>query len=260
VPFSDYLPKLAGQAAPWLAQTVGYPYWQKIGLLFDSVRDRIVQGVKVRWAGFAPTDALDEIGRDRQLPRSSGEGDVAYAVRLVKAWTTWGGDNTPLTGTGGGAGSHLALLNALALLGLPTGTTGATIVQQNGRYAQLVAGVLTYGTLMNCINRQDLTGAVPGNLKGWTFEGRDQFYSEFGIVFPADVAALTVGSVLASQVNAVARKWKPGKAIYVGCWVIATGRTLGWPTGRTLGTDPNLGGNVIRYIPPPEGNRIGYSP
>jgi hypothetical protein len=152
------------------------------------------------------------------------------------------------------------MLNALALLGLPTGTSGMTIVQQNGRYTQLVSGALTLGTLMSCINRVNLAGTVPGNLKGWTFEGRDLFFSEFGIVFPADVAALTVGSVLASQLNDAVRKWKPGKAVYVGCWVIVAGKTLGWPAGaRTLATDGNLGGNTIRYIPPAGGNQIGYS-
>jgi hypothetical protein len=261
MPFSTWLPSVA---PPWLARAVGAAYFRVVGGVMDSVRQRLVEAAKVRMPSFAAamgaSDALEAIGRDRLLPRGAAESDIPYALRLVGAWDTWGGDNTPLTGKGGGAGAHLGLLNALALLGLPTGPTGATIVQQNGRYAQLDGdGLLVLGDLMTCINRQDLTGAVNAR-PGWTFEGRDNFYSEFGMVFPADVPALTAGSVLAAQLEAAAARWKPGKAVYVGAWVIEAGRTLGWPTGRTLGTDPNLGGNTIRYLPPAGGNRIGYTP
>lgn len=257
MPFAEWFPRTG---IPWLAGPVGSAYWTKVGALFDQVRDRLVLALLARFPTYAPTDALNEIGRDRKLPRHTGESDAAYATRLRAAWTIWGQDNTPLTGIGGGGGSHLAMLNALAGLGLPTGATGMTIVQQNGRDSQLVSGALSLGTLMSCVNRQNLLGAVPGNLPGWTFEGRDTFWSEFGILFPVDVAGLTSGSLLHQQINVEVMKWKPAKGVFVGTWVIQTGRTLGWPTGRTLGTDPNLGGNVIRYLPPPGGNRIGYSP
>lgn len=256
MPFADYLPRLA---PPWLSGPLGELYWQKVGAVFDQVRDRLVSAIKARFPQYAADDALTQIGLDRILPRTGSETSAAYALRLINAWTAWGGDNTPLTGAGGGAGSHLAMLNNLALLGLPTGTTGMTIVQQNGRYSQLVSSALTYGTLMACVNRANPLGTVPGNLAGWTFEGRDTFYSEFGLVFPVDVPSLTAGSSLASQMNAIVKKWKPGKGVYVGCWILQSGKTLGWPTGRTCGTDPNLGTNVIRYIPPAGGNLIGYS-
>jgi hypothetical protein len=255
--FETYLPSIA---PPWLAGPSGGPYWGKVGKLFDDVSLRMKDAVKARFPSNAATDGLDQVGRDRYLPRGPGEGNIPYALRLLGAWTTWAGDNTPLTGVGGGAGAHLAMLSALRVLGLPIGATGMTIVQQNGRYAQLSGGgALVVGSLMNCVNRIDLSGVINAR-PGWTFEGRDNFFSEFGIVFPVDVPSLTLGSSLATQVNDGARKWKPGKAVFVGTWVIQTGITLGWPTGRTLGTDPNLGGNVIRYLPPAEGNGIGYYP
>jgi hypothetical protein len=256
LPFKDYLPAIA---PPWLARGNGELFFQQVGTVFDSVRDRAVDATRARFPGFGAGASLDEIGRDRQLPRGDAEADEDYAARLLDAWAIWGGDNTPLTGEGGGAGAHLSLLRALALLGLPDGTDGMTIVQQNGRTAQLVSDALSLDVAENCINRQNLTGSITVR-PGWTFEGRDTFYSEFGLVFPVDVPTLTAGSQLAASLNATVRKWKPSKALFVGTWVIESGLTLGWPTGRTLGGDPDLGGNVIRYIPPPEGNRIGYTP
>jgi hypothetical protein len=260
--YLDHLPKIV---PGWLRGTWGKRYMRAIGRRLDAVaqfyRDAITARLPgtVNGAAVAPSEALDLIGVERSLPRAPSEADAAYADYLHGAWDAWEGDNTPVTGVGGGGGSHLGMLEAIARLGLPTGTSGVTIVQQNGRYSQLVAGVLTLGTLMNCVNRQNLAGTVPGNLPGWTFEGRDTFWSEFGIVFPANVASLTAGSALAASLNDAVEKWKPGGKLFIGTWVIETGRTLGWPAGaRTCGTDPNLGGNVVRYIPPAGGNQIGY--
>jgi hypothetical protein len=239
------LPTLAPPplAAPW-----GKAYFAEVGGLMDSVRSRMIAAVKARLPGHATGDALDAIGRDRQLIRADAESDAAYSARLLAAWDTWAQ-----------AGSHVGLLKAIALLGLPVGATGATIVQQNGIYSQLVGGGLVRGALQTCVNFKDLTGAVTAR-PGWMFEGRDTFWSEFGLLFPADVPGLTVGSTLAGRLNDVVRKWRPAR-IYVGAWVLVSGRTLGWPLGsRTLATEPALGGNVVRYLPPPGGNQIGYTP
>lgn len=255
--YADYMPSVA---PPWMRRDVGEKYWRAVGEMMDAERERYREATLASFPADAPADALASIGRDVGLPRAAGESDAAYRVRLRLAWDAWGGDNTPVTGKGGGAGSHLGLLNALKALGLPTGASGMTIVQQNGRYSQLDgSGNLVLGSLMNCIHRIDLTGII--NIQpGWTFDGRDEFYSAFGIVFPADVAALTANSLLAAGLHEAVRKWRPGKALFIGTWVIVAGRCLGWPLGRTLGTDPNLGGNTIRYIEPPWGNEIGYAP
>jgi hypothetical protein len=256
VSYEDHLPTIV---PPWLAGPTGRAFFGAVGALMDQVRKRLIDAVKARLPSTAASDALAEIGRDRGLPQGAGESMQAFALRLIDAWTIWGGDDTPLIGEGGGAGSHLGMLRAIKLLGLPTESTGATIVQQNGRYAQLSPGdTLVLDHLSNCINRVDLTGVV-NSRPGWTFEGRDNFYSEFAIIFPANVPALTVGSPLATALNDAVKRWKPGKMVFVGTFVIESGITLGWPPGRTLGTDPNLGGNVIRYLPPAGGNPIHYN-
>jgi hypothetical protein len=73
-------------------------------------------------------------------------------------------------------------------------------------------------------------------------------------VFTADATNLQSngdGSVSPGQaaLTRIATGWKPSKMIYDGAYVILSGLTLGWPVGRALGTDPNLGGNSIRIIP-----------
>lgn len=250
--YREYLPSIA---PPWMKREIAAAFWAEAGGSLDNVRARLTDGVLARFPGTAAADSQDAIGLGRLLPRAPSESNDDYAARLNAAWTTWGEDPV----LGGGAGSHLGMLKALKSLGLPMDTTGATIVQQNGRYSQLDGSDnLVLGTLMDCVNRQDLTGAVPGDLPGWTFEGRDQFYSEFGIVFPEDVVDLTEESPLATALHVEVERWRPGKMVYVGTWVIVTGQTLGWPTGRTLGTEPNLGGNDVRYIPPPGGSPINY--
>lgn len=257
MPFEDYLPKTM---PPWLRGPVGKAFHAAVGKQMDTVADRYRQALFVsfpRYAAAVGDDyALELSGVDRQLPRGPGEAAADYADRLRGAWEAWGGDDTPGTGVGGGAASHLGMLNAIATAGMPTGPTGATIVQQNGRWAQLDNdGLLVLGDLMDCVNRMDLTGAVNPR-PGWTFEGRPNFYSEFGIVFPETAV------IDATALNMAVKQWRPSKALYIGAWVIQTGSlTLGWPTGRTLGTDPVLGGNVVTFIPGPTGDhvRIGYS-
>jgi broad specificity phosphatase PhoE len=256
MPFEEYLPKTL---PPWLRGPWGTKFHASVGKRMDVIVERYRQAGFTRLpllaAANGDDEALAEIGHDRQLPRGPGESAEAYGDRLWRAWEAWAGDNTPGTGVGGGAGSHLGMLNAIAAAGMPTGPTGATIVQQNGRWAQLdVGGNLVLGTLMDCVNRMDLTDTVNPR-PGWTFEGRPNFYSAFGIVFPEPATIDT------AALNGAVAKWKPSKALYIGAWVIgAASQTLGWPTGRTLGTEPNLGGNTVTFYPGATRDdlRIGY--
>lgn len=253
MPYFDFLPRIIPppMRGPW-----GQRFGEAVGGRMDAIAQRFREAVFARFPRLAASDALDAIGRDRLLPRGSGEADDAYAARLENAWALWGGDNTPLSGKGGGAGAHLGMLLAIKTAGIATGPNGATIVQQNGRYAQLDAnGELVLGTLMNCVNRVNLLGAIESRA-GWTFDGRDNFYSVFGIVFPQNTL------VVAARLNEAVEKWKPSKALYAGAWVLQSGSLLGWPAGgRTLGTEPVLGGNVALYIYPPRGHDelLGYS-
>lgn len=246
----------------WLPKAVPRPYrglwgtrfFTAVGRRMDSIVQLVRSAVLARFPYIGNAgDALDEIGRDRGIPRAAAESDDDYALVLQNAWPLWAGDDTPLTGVGGGAGSHLGMLLALERAGCPMGVNGVKIVQQNGRYAHLIAGVLTLGTLETCVNRMDLTGAVNPR-PGWTFEGRDNFYSEFGLLFPefADIDR--------AAVNAAVELWKPAKALYIGAWMIEDGACLGWPLGRTLGTEPDLGLAQVDFFPPARGDdkRIRY--
>ncbi len=262
--YTNWLPK---QLPGGFSRTQFIALMKSTGQLLDAQEDLLRQAVL---AGFptkgaldlinfpanpqyalAPSDALDAIGSDRGLPRAAvetpadngGTNDQAYAARLLGAWEAWKY-----------GGSHYGLLRALALAGY----TDMVIVQQNGRDAQLTGSSgtvadLSLGTLMTCADRLNppwLT--VP---PGWMFDGGPQtFWAKFGIVFTADASNLQPngdGSISPGQAALlnVAKGWKPSEMIYDGAYVILAGITLGWPTGRTLGTDPNLGGNSVRIIP-----------
>jgi hypothetical protein len=165
-----------------------------------------------------------------------------------------------VTGTGGGAASPLGLLRQLKIAGIPMGTVGgAVIVQQNGSSFHLDnLGGLVVGDLMTCVNRQDLTGALNPR-KGWTFDGRDNFYSVFGIVFGQATVPVDGGLL-----NSIVRQWKPSKAIYIGAVILDFGsRTLGWPAdpSRVLSAEPSLGTNTATYLPPPDGEEtlVGFT-
>lgn len=256
MPFEDYLPKTL---PPWLRKQWGQAFHVAVGRRMDAVAENFRQAIFARMPTVAASNeddaALEAIGHDRQLPRGPGESAQAYGDRLYLAWEAWAGDDTPSTGVGGGAGSPLGMLNAIKAAGLPTGPDGATIVQQNGRYAQLdLSGALALGDLMDCVNRQTLDGSTLTR-PGWTFDGRDNFYSVFGIVFP------TPATIEPALLNTAVEQWRPSKALYVGAWIIESGTLLGWPaTGRTLGTEPALGGNVTTFVPGAKRDdlRIGY--
>lgn len=241
---------------PWYQGKWAKRFFGCVGRQMDANVELFREAVLARLPLFAPDDALEVIGENRMLPRGSTETLADYRARLMKAWELWAGDNTPGTGKGGGAGSHLGMLVALKAAGLPTGANGATIVQQNGRYAQLDgSGNLVLGTLATCANRMNLLGNVEAR-PGWTFDGRDNFYSVFAVVVPTPV------TVDAAAVNAAVEAWRPAKAIYVGAFVITAGRVLGWPVSGALGGGAVLGGHAVTFIPGAHGHhtRLGYSP
>jgi hypothetical protein len=238
--YQKWLPQ---QGAEWLSGLRGQALKRALGAELDYQTGRLLQGLLARFPtkgnvdanglyGLPPTDALDQQGLDRRLRRGPGESDDDYADRLYAAWEAWTF-----------AGSHYGVLRALA----NAGYADMVIVQQNGRYAQLTGSAgditdLAFGDLMTCASR-------PSDPPGWLFDPRDDFYAQFGIVFTADAANLSSASGQAI-LNEIVKEWKPGKAYYAGAWVIVSGMTLGWPTGRTLGTDPDLGGNSINFIAP----------
>jgi hypothetical protein len=173
------------------------------------------------------TDSLNLVGADRMLPRATGEADLAYATRLQNVWD--GVDGWSF------AGSHGALLLALARAGLPaTGlAAGAVVFQKTRRYAYLSAGVVTFGAHT-----------------GWTF-GADPaaIWNQFGIIFGADISDLTVGSQKALLIDEIVKQWKPAKAKFMGTWVVVSGSIWGWPFGVEWGDPSRNWGGVVRFIP-----------
>jgi hypothetical protein len=233
--YEQWFPSIA---PPWLQGTVGRALLGAIGAHWDGIAARAKEGVKARFPLDCPEDALASIGEERSIVRGATETADAYRARLADAWTAW---------TWGG--TAYGILKALEAVGFPMGTTGCTVVQQNGRWSQLDAnGALVTGDLMNCVNRQDLTGAV-NSRPGWTFEHRDNFYSTFGIIIGEDYSTDMNHALL----NLLVEQWRPAKAIYCGCWMLMAGNCLGWPTGRTLGDagEPALGNASIDYFEPP---------
>jgi hypothetical protein len=55
-----------------------------VALLTDSLSERVVQGVRARFPGLGPDDALSELGRDRLIWRGPAEPATTYAGRLTR--------------------------------------------------------------------------------------------------------------------------------------------------------------------------------
>jgi hypothetical protein len=219
VSYETWLP---GQVPAWMKDPDGAHLWAMVGRMLDLDRDKLNQGVLARFPvkgsvdangtfSTPPTEALDAIGADRGLPRASGESDAAYAARLINAWATWTF-----------AGSHYGVLRALEVAGFvsPKGI----IVQDNGRWSQITGSAgteadLSFGDLAACANR--------GGLPGWTFDFEVDIFSRFALVYTSMPAAL---STEAGQTihNQIVNKWRPGKADFVGTFVIDSARIWGF--------------------------------
>lgn len=222
---------------PW-----GRRWWGAIGSVIDEQNARMRQAREATTLDGALalglSDALDRIGADRLLPRGGSapdvadEADVTYAARLKTAWETWAQSPT----TGGGGGSVKGMLVELAVQGFPVEDTGATVVNHNGVWHQLISGELVSTDGAEMVNRQNLLG-VPGGMEGFTLDVRDQFYSRFVILFLADVPTLTNDDTAAkARLNGTVKRWKSGSAVYDGAVVIPTGDSIwGWPMGTTWG-------------------------
>lgn len=200
--------------------------------------ERARQGILSNLPGYCQPDALDTVAQERQLPRAGwesadagGSHDQAYAERLRTCWTSDDGWSV--------AGNYESVLRALDRAGFPMGTpSGCHVIQRYVRYGWLTAsqGSVAYGTHPT-----------------WKFDNRPKtFWSQFGILFGADVPGLTAGSASAKLLNRLVDTWKPSKALFMGTIVVETAPVWGWPIG-TLWGDVGLvwgGGSSSRRIPP----------
>jgi hypothetical protein len=248
MPYEDYLPAIV---PPWLQAFWGGHYFKAVGRAMDGVTEAMRAAGNLKFPTQAPSDALPYVARERGLPRGPSETETAHRSRLENAWNLWPPDDTPGAGVGGGGGSHLGMLKELVIAGMPRGIHGTTIIQHNGRYAQLdSSGALVIGAGPVCIHRHDLTGAVPGDLVGFTLDARDQFYSKFALFFPADVPSLRAGTAAAVRVNDVVNRWKPAGSIYVGAFVVTAGAAWDWPTTQTWDDGTTWDSDTFYFVPP----------
>lgn len=159
--FRDYMQEYC---PPWLQGPNGQAWTRALGDVKDGMTQLLKERVAARFpirpgaeslAPYAPTDALDALGREQQMPRAKGEDDPAYAERLSQAFDIWRY-----------AGTAYGVLKALAAAGYET----ARIAIRNHRLYSLDAN-------------GDLVVEVlpPGS---WSFEPEPQpFWSRFVLLF-----------------------------------------------------------------------------
>ncbi len=220
--YREWLPKFA---PTWLQAQWGAAMLATIGGELDDQRELMTAATRARFPGDAPADALPRIGDDRLLERGSGESDLAYAARLIAAWDAWAL-----------AGSRRAILLQLKIAGF----TGMYLMQRNGRRSSL--------------DGSDNLVMTPGPGWAWDYRG-PEWFNQFGVVFGVDVPSLTyVSGVLsddATKLNRIVHRWKQGRAMFMGTWILESGQLWGWPLSRTWGGVGVLwGSGVSRFIPP----------
>ena len=240
----------------WMHDPVGNAYWGTVGKIFDEQMDRMKTGLRCRNPSDAlalgMSDALDQQGRDRLMPRggtlpgTTNETDASYADRLLHAWDAWSD-----------AGRPKGLLVALKAAGFPTGTYGAMIINHIGiAYTLSDGGDLVVSKPCGaCANRTNLQGVIPSTrLHGFTLDLRDQFFSHFLILFQVDVVGLydNAGNYPKAALNQTVQRWRCGGAFYNGAAVVPSGkRVLGWPPTINVGDSGMVvGANQGRFINP----------
>jgi hypothetical protein len=74
--------QVARISPPWLSRRVGRAIMRALGRQIDVQAQRVGDGVRARFPGLAPDDALAFIGHDRLIPRGPLEPATSYARRL----------------------------------------------------------------------------------------------------------------------------------------------------------------------------------
>jgi hypothetical protein len=241
----------------WMHDPVGNAYWGAVGAMIDQQVARMKLALRCRYPADALTagmsDALDEAGKDRLLPRGgttpggSNESDASYAPRLQDPWSAWAQ-----------AGKPLGLLTALKVAGFPVLDYQTVIINHIGHMFALDAGGALHLSTRNAptqVNRTNLHGVVPPvtPLSGFTLDTRDQFFSHFVILFLAAVTGLdnTAGNVVKACLNQTVERWQTGGAIYGGAAVVPPG-ALVWEYPITTHWDDGYawGDNGASFIDP----------
>lgn len=155
----------ANSFAEWLLERPETPGFMKtpvaakdlgcIGMIADVHMESLLRAVQSGWCAHpnCPADALDLIGRSRQIPRYDVDTDETYAARVFRAWQTWSN-----------SGSRTQLIEEIEAWGMGSGSV--FIVSNND-----------WGVA------EDPTDA-PNILPGWTSPAQDDqaaLYARFWI-------------------------------------------------------------------------------
>jgi len=223
-------PSQGGLAPTPLLQPAGVAFLGGIGDMLDNVSDRAKLASQTDLALVAPSDALTQIGIERQIQRGPTESDAAFALRCQGAWQTWpyagtpfglllalynlgypnvylmpvrgayatlNGTQTGITTTAEGGGSWTIDSNAVPALPV---WTASTAYSQGARIFPNAANGYWYtaqtaGTTAGSAPTWPLvvgTTVVDGGVT-WSCSGTD-FWSRFDVVFPAPLPASWSGS------------------------------------------------------------------
>ena len=118
---------------PWLQRTVGGAVMKGIAIAIDAQADQLANGVRARFPGLGPDDALPKIGNDRVITRGPSEPVASYARRL-RGW--WDAHSTQ--------GGPYALLAQLFAYWKDTGPWAIELVYASGtRYSLDTLGNVT---------------------------------------------------------------------------------------------------------------------
>jgi hypothetical protein len=207
------LKEFAELTAPaWLRQPQGLAWLRALADAKDGQRERAKQSVKTRFPSFAGREALEQLGRERMLPRGFTEGSSTYAARLQDAWATW---ETCGTATG--------ILRALHALGY----TSVYLVSHLGHVHSLDGS----GNLV-------VTTTGGGT---WTPD-IPSFWSQFTLVFPTPYRSewVTGGVPLQDSgegelIIETVRRWKPPFATLSRIVIQGTGPMWGYPFTASWG-------------------------
>lgn len=211
----NYKNFMISRSPAWLQSQQGQAFLNAKGDSKDALVDRAKESVQARFAKFAPTGALNLIGSERQLPRSTNETDETYASRLQAAWTTWYWAGTP---TG--------LLVAIEAAGYGV----AFLATSNGNihYLDDPGNSLVV----------DTDPAIGG---AWTTDLGAGFWSAFTVIlwngFPwgADPTP-NDSSDEANAMRDLVRQWKPGHTVCDKIVVMTDQDVWGFPLDDVWGT------------------------
>lgn len=208
-----------------------------MGMAKDYFADKLRLALKARLPGLAPTDALAQIGAERNFVEGISETDVAFAARLVSAWSVWPYGGTPL-----------GLLQALSGLGY------SDVV-----IAQPLAGKLFTLSGTTLVSSVEPNGVWSSSWLAYPYSPLRQYvWSSFDVLFVNPLpsswgSGSTLPAATSDEMNRIRRviqNWKPAHSVCNSIAVLVSAGAFGYPVAQTWGDATTWGGDsVTRYTP-----------